>query len=219
MIETISFDNETELKHYALGLIKEGATYRQIVEKKFYVAGKRQRLNISKVSRWTKGVREVANDVTTGTRTGEIASAAFQHFRKGESPSDVVIALKLPPAMILDLYQQWAEMNGCLVFSAYARSLVENENLIDGQSDLDSAIQRLVQDRIKLRAFHYHCNKCGGLIQASDVEWNWIRQNGHLSTWGHTACPQHTPNEARDLDEVRALLRKVHMLEKRQDNS
>ncbi len=156
-MERRRFANETELKQEVLRRVDDGTSYRELSGQTYYVSGKKTRVSPARITRWRKQARDGTTPVSnykshdrTSTSDGEIASAAFTLFEGGASPAQVVIEMKHAPDVISNLHDKWAELSGRLVLSADARSLIDSIGYgIEGQADLDLAMEKLVDDHFR----------------------------------------------------------------------
>jgi hypothetical protein len=109
----------------------------------------------------TKSINTESNPADAG----EIASRAFDLFRKGERPDQVVVELKLPPDYVEDLYDKFVEMRGTSLQPKAIKELYDKLGIPTDRRNF-----RTLKDRITFLVEYYEltnvpCSKCGRPIE------------------------------------------------------
>lgn len=127
----------------------------------------------------TKTIAKIREKRLGAGDEGEVAAEVFELFKKGVTPAEVVIRLKLPPKVVKELFEEFKEMtehHNRICSSCYTRALNTFKQLYAGG------------------VIFYPCRICG-----KDMVWHLDREEdrrqiisilerGGIRNWYHTGC-------------------------------
>ena len=139
-----------------------------------------------------KAIKDKAKKKPTPPDEGEIASTAFELFRKGYRPDRVVIKIKMPPEIIMKLFEQYAEMKRRILLSKDDLADLDEIYETIGVSPKDRNLKTL-RDRVRKLTEHFQrtqipCSKCGKPIDLADE--SSIHFLKIINFIHHGGCPQ-----------------------------
>jgi|GEM_PF-6630636 len=120
---------------------------------------------------------------------GDVAAEVFAAIQAGQMPAEVVVQLRLRPAVVSRLYEQFLTMEGATVVAAGDWARLRALAGVETTVELVSIAERLVVAETALGSLRYPCSGCGQPAHLdATLDWPALLDAGALDDFGHAQC-------------------------------
>jgi len=177
---------ESELEVYKY--IQQGKNYREIAQVEFLINNTIRRFNPSQIHK----IKEKFEPKIVSSNQDPDKALVFNLFKKGTSPTDVLIQTGLSFEFVDKAYAEFLEFEKKVVvpawFEEYLYDLAFTMRECDGLNEVYACLKEAVDSYVELQKHVYSCSQCGEPIKMREKSLEDAMQ--YLSSkWHHTVCP------------------------------
>ncbi len=160
---------------------------KEITQISFLIDGKIIRFNPAQIRK----IREEFEPKIENNKRDPDKVLVFKLFKKGVSPTDVVIKTGLPFEYVQKAYEEFCMFENKITISKELfDKLIESIKVVDEKfrtvDDVKPGLDKLVMSHKELKKFEYPCCYCGKSVQMGNQELEEIKPQ--LVRWGHDIC-------------------------------